>query len=195
MCVRICCSVCTWCLTWRHRAYSTCGDIEHWWRQALLCFMRTRSGPACILSVSMLLCWHARISFTHTCTVSAVRTPDPACGLHRGTVLGDSCISVHSLPQGRSLCLPCYSIPYDAAVAVVRFARTYDMPHASQYIHAYLTAVVKTCFKSKQCAGIIGCFCAQNGAGVGVMADEFNMHGSANPTEAKCGVCAFTPPC
>ena len=147
---------------------------------------KVRAGMHSVsVNVTLLACPYQL--YSHTCTVSAVRTPDPACGLHRGTVLGDSCISVHSLPQGRSLCLPCYSIPYDAAVAVVRFARTYDMPHASQYIHAYLTAVVKTCFKSKQCAGIIGCFCAQNGAGVGVMADEFNMHDAiANEPWCHC---------
>ena len=45
-----------------------------------------------------------------------------------------------------------YAIDLDAAVAVARFAHTYDAPHALRDIQAYLTAFVDERFRTKQAA-------------------------------------------
>ena len=65
---------------------------------------------------------------------------------------------------------------HDAAVAVVRFAHIYDVPHALQHVQTYLTAFMETRFKSKQCAGMIEESCDKVVLEWAIMAEKFNMH-------------------
>ena len=64
---------------------------------------------------------------------------------------------------------------HDAAVAVARFAHTYDVPHALLHVEAYLTGFMNERFKSKAGAGMTGAACKETVLAWAVMADKFDM--------------------
>ena len=65
---------------------------------------------------------------------------------------------------------------HDAAIAVVRFAHIYGMPHALQHVQTYLAAFMETRFKSKQCAGMTGETREKVVLEWAIMAEKYSMH-------------------
>ena len=65
---------------------------------------------------------------------------------------------------------------HDAAVAVARFAHTYDAPHALHHVHVYLSAFMDARFTGKDCAGLTGETCDKVVLAWAVMADKLDMH-------------------
>ena len=64
---------------------------------------------------------------------------------------------------------------HDAAVAVARFAHTYDAPHALRHVQAYLTGYMEAHFKSKQ-SSIMTEESGKDVLAWALMADKFDMH-------------------
>ena len=65
---------------------------------------------------------------------------------------------------------------FDAAVAVARFAHTYDAPHALRHVEAYLTAFMDARFKIFVWHALTGKTSGENLLKLAVMSDEYSMH-------------------
>ena len=65
---------------------------------------------------------------------------------------------------------------HDAAVAVARFAHTYDAPHALRHVQAYLTGFMDANFRNKQGSVMTEETNGEDVLAWALMADKFDMH-------------------
>ena len=77
----------------------------------------------------------------------------------------------------------------DAAVAVARFAHTYDMPHALRHVEAYLTAFMDARFKTGECCALTGKTFDENLLKMAFMADKYGMHELCGHCERAMTMC------
>ena len=62
------------------------------------------------------------------------------------------------------------------AVAVARFAHTYDVPHALRHVETYLTCLMDARFKIKACSRMTGETRDEVVLAWAIMADKYDMH-------------------